>query len=189
MYKRYDDFPFPLFPAPSLARAWASVGRRAEEDDSLRQPQAVATSCCCLPPANQSSVLAAISQWEARIVARPAPPPLSRECFLRSQRQLQSRTGSRPGRSRQKFSLSGILFLESSSNNSENQRKSLIKKVRESLKRFRFDKVQILSADNIPCTGRLWERQPSILRKFKLWLLANVKDFRKISPDIWKTQF
>ena len=126
LIKRYDDFPFLLFPAPTLARAWASVGWRAE-DDSWSQPQAAAPSCC-LPPTNQSRVWAAVSQSEARIVTRPAPPPLSRECFLRPQRQLQSRTGSRPGRSRQVFSLSGILFLESSSNNSENQQKSLIKR-------------------------------------------------------------
>ena len=61
-----------------------------------------------------------------------------------AQRQLQSRTGPRPGRSRLFISLSSNLFPEVSSNNSEYQQQKFDKKVREGLKRFRFDKVQVL---------------------------------------------
>ena len=190
--KRWEAFPFFLVTQLRLWRAWASVGQRAEEDDSLPTssfprllkllPQAAAW-CRAIRGeyGRQSANQRLISSWGPH--RRPFPGNVSS-----AQRQLQSRTGPRPGRSRLFISLSSNLFPEVSSNNSEYQQQKFDKKVREGLKRFRFDKVQVLLLMTIlhaqaACgqdTPRSWESL-----KYDSWPMSRILE--RFSPDIGKS--
>ena len=81
--QKYDDSPSSIYPAPSLVRAWASVGQRritAWQPQAALAPSQAAAACLC--PIIASDWLPLTNK---RPVTRPAPPPLAGECLLRSE--------------------------------------------------------------------------------------------------------
>ena len=186
--KGWEAFLFFLVTQLRLWPEHEQVLGREQRRMTACQPQAsLASSSCC------HKLLSGVGQSEASMGGnqpirgrgphrRPFPGNVSS-----AQRQLQSRTGPRPGRSRLVISLSSNLFPEVSSNNSEYQQQKFDKKVREGLKWLRFDKVQVLLTilhAQAACgqdTPRSWES----LKYDSSWPMSRILE--RFSPDIGKS--